>query len=272
MPVVLHGPAKHLGYGLALRQADQGAMPARDEHRQVVRIAVQGVGDVGEFARLQELGQVAAVQLRDLRLLCRHGPHFELDGVAGQRGHLQAKTGLVQVVHGHQGLDRMVARGEQLAGIRGQVALVRRDHEHLAAALVGVGVLGTVYRRRRAGELAQRVGGGKVGVEFRRVGTGLLAEIIRHAVCSWSWVKPKPMVEVRPDLQVRGNPSICGTAMSLGQGRARLQRVSNRAMSNARPAKPAPLERSLPGIVWPGGSKAQLLHCAGDAGRSFCIA
>lgn len=93
------------------------------------------------------------VQLLDVCILGRIGPHFQTHRTATLRRHVKGKAGVAEMHHGHEHFDGMIARAKDLAVAHGQFVLVRTHNENGLGALVGIVaiVLGDVGRRGRGG-------------------------------------------------------------------------------------------------------------------------
>ena len=154
-PILRRRPFKRRRDVLAIGDADQGAMPTGNEDRDIV---VETACDhVGKLPRLLELRMILGEEALHRRVFGRHRPILELDRIARHGRHVEAETGLVEMIHRKQRLHRMVAGREEGAVVRQQIALVGADHQHLLPALVGMRIIRAAQVRFRRGELAERI-------------------------------------------------------------------------------------------------------------------
>ncbi len=155
-------------------------MPAWNEDGDVIRVLSEFLGDdLGELLGLLELRPEDLVRPHDRFVLAGHRPQLELRRIALQRGDVDVEARLHHVMKRKQHFHRVVSGGEHLAVLQQDVALLRRDHEHLPLPLgVGAPVLDPIEVGLRRRVLTERIRRREVRVVFGRVRRGGPAQLV----------------------------------------------------------------------------------------------
>lgn len=124
-------------------------MSTRKKYRYIRMVMVKTIFDkVSEIFGLIKLAFIFLIYCHDLWIFCWHGPHLDAYRLTGWGKHIKLKTSILQMQHGYEHFNRMVARRKPFSICHRELGLLCTHNKNLEV-FIRIGGIKMEWRKIR---------------------------------------------------------------------------------------------------------------------------